>query len=598
MNIPREVLAALAAAASLGTLCAAAGPAAASDAPQCWNAAVWARPDIARTFELFCPRAERIELVTEPTASRFEGLVRGESFTFRLTPEAGAPEHDTFTVRLTGLGGSREQEIAITNVPLDRNTPPRCEPVSVAQRTPGTAPVAVDFLVACRDDEHDDLTLRGSGPGTHLTAPVSVDGGTDRSANPFWRYLPTIASGEEQTTYHAVDSLGARSADAPISVRLGPAVDRLPYCRANTPSWAPGFHQVRTRPGAARRFTVICKDEDNDSFLTRVATPPSRGDLTLSAAGETFQSSSGDELWIEATYMPHTTFEGEDPFSLVATGGRGDGPAAAMGMVSIPVPSNHGGGCAWSGAQTTPGTPVTLEVGCTDDEGDPLVGEITVAPEHGEAGVPRTGPRAHGQRVRIDYVPDPGFEGVDGLTVKISDGNGMAMTLDVDIFVRDAQTAPLPVYTIGKPYDWPELRPAPQGPTWAPSVGQAPPVSPLHQARRALGTRSVRLVARIGDARVYAPRTPLAASPRRRALAVTCPVRCTVTSASTVAGGSAGKAKLRVKPGKAGSLVLALSRAQRGRVKAARRSRASFRLTVARPGRAARRATVRLALRG
>ena len=185
MDIPRRgVLAALAAAASLGTLCAAAGPAAASDAPQCWNAEVWARPDVARTFELYCPRAERIELVTEPTASRFEGLVRGESFRFRLTPEASAPEHDTFTVRLTGLGGSREQQIAITNVPLDRNTPPRCEPVSVAQRTPGAAPVAVDFFVACRDDEHDDLTLHGSGPGTHLNAPVSVDGGTEQEREP------------------------------------------------------------------------------------------------------------------------------------------------------------------------------------------------------------------------------------------------------------------------------------------------------------------------------------------------------------------------------------------------------------------------------
>ena len=36
-----------------------------------------------------------------------------------------------------------------------------------------------------------------------------------------WHYLPTIAFGEEQTTYHAVDVLRARSADAPISGQLG-----------------------------------------------------------------------------------------------------------------------------------------------------------------------------------------------------------------------------------------------------------------------------------------------------------------------------------------------------------------------------------------
>lgn len=598
MNIPRRgVLAALAAAASLGSLLAVAGPATASDdPPQCWNAAVWARPELARTFELYCPRAERIELVTEPTASRFEGLVRGEWFKFRLTPEADAPEHDVFTVRLTGLGGSREQEIAITNVPPDRNTAPFCEPVSVAQRTPGTAPVSLFFFVWCDDAEHDGFEIRGGAPGAH-SAPVSEEGGEAGSGNTGWNYLPTIASGEEQTTYHAVDSLGARSADAPISVKVGPAVDRLPLCRPNGSSSGFGFMPVLTRPGATRRFTVICSDEDGDPFRSRLQTPPSRGDLTLAGPGGSLLSGYGHEQWVDATYVPHTAYEGEDRFTMVADSARGEGPAVEMGMVARRLPSNGGAGCGWSGGQTQPGIPVTLEIRCSDSDGDPIEAEITAQPEHGTAGVPRIGAGSRAEElVQIDYRPQAGFEGIDSVTVAIREAGGTAMPIVVGIVVRDAQSPASPFYAIGKPYDWPELRP--QGATWQPSVGQTPPVSPLNQARRALGTRSVRLVARIGDARVYAARSTLAAAPRRRALAVTCPVRCTVTSASTVVGGSAGKAKLRVKPGKAAPLVLALSRAQRARVKAAGRSRASFRLTVARPGRAARRATVRLALRG
>jgi hypothetical protein len=584
------------AAAVIGAVLASAGPAPAAEAPRCWNPAVWARPDIARTFELYCPRAERIELVTQPTASRFEGLVRGESFKFRLTPEADAPQRDSFTIRLTGLGGSQEQDIAITNVPLSQNSPPACEPVSVAERTPGTAPVRLFFFVACDDPDHDGFEINGSGPGTHAN-PVTEAGGEGGSGNTGWSYLPTISSGQEQTTYHAVDELGARSADAPISVQLGPAVDRLPDCMPNAASYGFAFMPIRTRPGATRRFAVVCKDADGDPLRARVATPPSRGDLTLLATTPASSGFWGNEQWLDATYTPRSTFEGDDPFGVVAGGLRGDGPVAAMGMVSIPPPSNYGGGCGWSPGQTTPGTPVTLELGCRDDEGDPLEIEITVAPEHGEADRPQSATTGRGeQRVKIDYRPEEGFAGVDGLTVSIRDGNGLDMSVDVDIYVRDAQTSHVPVYTIGDPYDWPELRP--QGPTWTPSRGQAPPVSPLNQARRALGTRSVRLVKRIGDARVYAARGALPATSRRRALAVTCPVRCSVTSTSTVAGGSAGASKLRVKPGKAGALGLALTRAQRERVRRAGRARASFRLKVARTGRPARSATVRLPLRG
>ncbi len=88
------------------------------------------------------------------------------------------------------------------------------------------------------------------------------------------------------------------------------------------------------------------------------------------------------------------------------------------------------------------------------------------------------------------------------------------------------------------------------------------------------------------------------ASERSRALAVTCPVRCDLTSSSTVAGDGAGRAKLRVKPGRAAALVLKLSAEQRRAVRRAGHARATFRLKVARKGRKARSATVRLSLRG
>jgi hypothetical protein len=169
--------------------------------------------------------------------------------------------------------------------------------------------------------------------------------------------------------------------------------------------------------------------------------------------------------------------------------------------------------------------------------------------------------------------------------------------MDFGVTVGTYRGPPLP-YAIGVPFDWPELHPPPAGATWQPGVGQAAPVSPLEQARRALGRRSLRLVKRIGDASVYGPRQAPRAAARQRALAVTCPVRCTLTSSSVVAGRAAPSAKTRISPGKAAALVLRLSAAQRSRIRRAGGARALFRLAVERTGDKARRATVRLPLRG
>ena len=47
---------------------------------------------------------------------------------------------------------------------------------------------------------------------------------------PVWHYRTTTASGQEETTFWATDDLGARSDDTPLSVEVGPGVDRLPSC--------------------------------------------------------------------------------------------------------------------------------------------------------------------------------------------------------------------------------------------------------------------------------------------------------------------------------------------------------------------------------
>lgn len=548
-----------------------------------------------RQYELYCPRTDAVELISEPQDSVFSGLVQGEYVRFRLTPAASAPENDEFTLRLTGPGGVTDEVIEVTNVPLSRNTAPRCQPVSEAKRTDGSAPVAIEFHVWCHDEEGDRYTLYGGGPGTHTDSPFAWD---PTKGSPFWHYVPTIASGQEQTTYHAIDDLGARSADAPISVQLGPAVDRLPTCRPNNGGWAAQFSPVYSRPGATRRFAVICEDLDGDALTSRILTQPPRGDLTVATPPAGSPGWWGYHLWLDVTYTPDSSFEGEDRFSMIANGARGDGPAGEMAIVSRPRPENWGQGCGWSPASTPPDTPVTFEATCDDADGDPIVARIVSPPAHGTADAPVFEPVHYGaEKLKITYRPHAGFTGTDSLTVAVGEEGDEPILLAFQVTVGFARGTP-PPYAIGVPFDWPELQPRPGGATWQPGVGQAAPVTPLDQARRALGRRDLRLVKRIGDANVYGPRETPRAVARQRALAVTCPVRCTLTSSSAVGGRATGSAKKRIAPGKAVALELELSKAQRSRIRRAGSARAVFRLTVKRAGAKARRATVRLPLRG
>jgi hypothetical protein len=567
-------------------LLAGAGPASAVSPPTCWNAAVWARPGTARTVELYCPRNEHAEVAAGPESSQLE-LLRsdGELLQVRLTPTATAPEHETFTLHLSGPAGPADQIVQVTNVPLSRNTPPRCEPVTIAQRTSGAAPVSIEMHVRCQDDEHDDYTLSGSGPGTHLDAPLQVAGGAGSSSDDFWHYLPTIASGEEHTAYHAVDALGARSADAPITVKLGPAVDRLPECRPN-PSGGGSPLPINARPGQARRFAIICEDADGDAIVPQLRQASARGDIVRFDVGAPMSGYWGNEVWVDVVYVPRSAFEGEDPFVVGATGPRGAGPAQPMQMVSRALPENLDAGCAlWNPTGGGDGEPVTLHAECSDKDGDPLTAAVTTPPAHGRVSAPAlTVGRYGATTIGASYVPDAGFVGADVATITVSDSNGWSLELDFPLRVGNG------IATFG-PMSPENLAFFMAG--WRPSEGALK--TPVQQARTALNTRSVRLVKRIGDARVYAPSAARKAASKGSVLALTCVSACTVTARATVAGGAARISKLRVAADRATGL--ALTHAQRGRAKRMRAAGAVFRLTVASKGAKTRRATVRVKLR-
>jgi hypothetical protein len=366
------------------------------------------------------------------------------------------------------------------------------------------------------------LTPRnGSGPGTHLDAPYTVDGGNSGGTEmPFWRYRTLTHSGEEATT----DTLL-------------------------------GYSPVPAPLGATRRFGIICNDADADRFTARLGERPSHGTLTTFDPGPLADVWSGSERWIDAAYTPADASGATDPFSVVAdTPGR----ASSETRMAIVPTSDHaagGMGCGWFDAPASTGETVILRASCADHGGDPLTATVTRGPEHGRAAPPAVTPARYGwDDISVAWSPDPGFRGVDVLDVSVSDGYGAPIVMSFDLYVVDAPEAGLP--------GWPGYPVPPTvAPTGQPSTGQAPPIAPVDQARIALRTRDVALVRRLGDARVYARRSAvrrgLAPKAGKAALAVTCPVACRLDA--RVRAGSRHPARLsqkRARPGRAAPVRL------------------------------------------
>jgi Bacterial Ig domain len=530
-------------------LCATASTAAASANPECSMPESWDRPGLDRPHQLDCSGAWGAELASGPAHGRLTGFAfdsDAQVASWRYRADDDAPADDAFSLRLTGPGGTTTERVAIHITPRDQNTAPQCQPASAAQRTAGTSPAVVAVDLYCWDYENDSFVIDGGGPGEHVDGPLTVRGGDAGGADsPTWHYRTATSRGNEQTTFWATDDLGARSPDTALSVQVGPDVDRLPACLPEPGTADPSADvlPIYARPGATRRFGVVCSDADHDPLTVRLGTPPARGTLTKFAPGGLEDHDWGTERWVDAVYRPADASGAQDPFSVVAAA-HGRTTETKLAITNADDPRWFSSlGCSTNTATTTAGAPGVVRFSCADDDGDDLQATVTRAPEHGAAAPAVLTPARYGwDDVAVAWTPEPGFVGIDTVGVRISDGHGVALDLSIDLYVyaaEAAQSAALPA-------------------SGQPSVGQAAAVAPADQARAALGTRDVVQVRRLGDARVFARRTAvrrgLAARSGTTALAVTCPLTCRVDA-------RANQAKLRrASAGPAGAARIRLSR--------------------------------------
>jgi hypothetical protein len=548
--------------------------------PKCLHDEIWGRRGLERRHRIVCLRTDRVTLAEAPGHGEVTRL--GEpayDLYFSYRPDDDAPATDRFVLELEGRGGTRRHPIDVTVTPDDVNTPPQCDPVEIAKRTTGLARERLSFNVMCRDREHDDFVIEGGGPGDHSRPHHKLSEGPGYSSTG-WSYTPLTKNGAETTTYWATDSQGARSAEAAISTRVGLGVDRLPTCQSAHPG-------IREGAAARRFMIICEDADGDPYVPAVATPPnfgifamvPGSVEERWNGALETWMDATyaplpggarDDRFTVAAAGALGTGPPAEIVMRVVPDGvdyGAGCGYSGVATTQGVPAR-------LWANCSDSEGDPISAEIVDGPDHG-------TAAPP---VATPALYGRTE---FTIGYVPDPAFTGIDCVVLEVTDGHGNPMRLEIDIFVNPAPVVgpiepPIEVPPVDPPDDAPidppveepppldapidppveepppldaagpsgaapaapappqratprprEDAPAPERerPPAAPPVatrapatsGQPAALTPVQQARLALGTRRVRLVRRLGHARVYAPR-----GGRRGVVAVSCAVPCVV----------------------------------------------------------------------
>ena len=272
---------------------------------------------------------------------------------------------------------------------------------------------------------------------------------------PFWHYLPddrSPARSRRPTT--PIDALGARSADAPISVAASARPSTgCRRCRPNPAATAPSSCAIRTRPGATRRFARDLRGRRRRP-AARQRVPDAARRAATSRRFDAAAASLG--CWgVRGLDRRRRTcrarpFEGEDRVrDRRPPASRGVGPPRRAGHRRAPA-----AGQLRRRLRLEPGASTLARTAgdarrrpAHDDDGDRLSAEITLAAgaRHGRRADASRPALTACEKLRIAvHARTPGFDGPDSVTVAIGDASGTSQALDFAIYVRRRRAAAPP----------------------------------------------------------------------------------------------------------------------------------------------------------
>lgn len=165
-------------------------------------------------------------------------------------------------------------------------------------------------------------------------------------------------------------------------------------------------------------------DPDGDSLAITSTSQPANGSVTV----------SGDSI----VYTPASGFTGTDTFTYTVTDPEGL-TATATVTITVDMPANLPPVANPDSAQTSVGTPVSLNVLANDS--DPEDDELSVT----AIGQPGNGSATFDANGQVQYTPAAGFIGTDTFTYSVVDSAGNSATGTVTITVVDGPANRPPV---------------------------------------------------------------------------------------------------------------------------------------------------------
>ncbi|WP_372948460.1 Ig-like domain-containing protein [Mariniphaga sp.] len=323
--------------------------------------------------------------------------------------------------------GSKRSVELIQNSGLMANNPP------VAIPDVYTTPENTELVVAAPGHLGNDYDPDGD-PVTWLSFVTPENGTlTGAATDGQFTYTPDPGfSGIESIVVTISDGNG-NTASGLIMILVVPDQNRNPVAVPDVYTTPENTELIVTAPG--HLDNDYDPDGDPVTWLSFVA--PDNGTVTGAATDGQF------------TFTPDPGFSGIENISVTISDGKGN---TASGIITIlVVPDQNRNPVAVPDAYTTPeNTELIIAApghlgNDYDPDGDPVTWLSFVTPDNGTV----TGAATDGQ---FTYTPNPGFSGIEKITVTISDGNGNTATGQISVTVSpstgDAPVAVADVYTL------------------------------------------------------------------------------------------------------------------------------------------------------
>jgi VCBS repeat-containing protein len=169
-------------------------------------------------------------------------------------------------------------------------------------------------------------------------------------------------------------------------------------------------------------------DGDSLSYSVKPGAGAAHGTVTFDQANGTY------------TYTPNADFNGTDSFTILISDGNGGTAEQAVSVAVAPVNDSPAAPAAAAVVTAEDGASAATAVGASDVDGDALTYSVKngAGASHGSVTFDQT-------NGTYTYTPEAHFNGTDGFTIVVDDGNGGTAEQVVSVTVtavNDAPTAP------------------------------------------------------------------------------------------------------------------------------------------------------------